>query len=273
MTAHKPTLVPASLQRVRCFMNARGRMNVKPWTSAAETLDAFHDMLVAGRRDDGFWKGMETLLETLSADMKKRLTARGEIIDNEVLDTTRHHALLEEIRSCLDGRGGERGRFRRLASALSIPAMGLLFILGGAATTGCYDSSDLVGDGETDGDVAHEADAAQDPDIDPDPDPDPDPDLEPECVPGDRTLEEMIVECVEDEAQLTYYLECIDALNESWRIGLRDLFACKDCYEVHHYLYDCLWRACDDPAAAGEFDLEEFLDNCMMPVYLGVRFE
>ena len=265
MKKTKPNMIPASLQRVRCFMNARGRMNAKPWMGAEATLDAFHDMLASNQRDDGFWKGMESLLETLTGDMKERLAARqGEIIDNEVLDTTRHHALLEEIRSSLDGRGAENGRFRRLASALSIPAMGLLFILGSAATTGCYDSSNLVGDGETDADVTHEADAAPDPMVDPD--------AEPECVPGDRTLEEMIVECVEDDTQRDYYLECMDALHASWRSGLADLFACEDCWEVRHYLNDCLWRACDDPAAAGEFDLEEFLDNCMMPVYLGVRF-
>ena len=271
MNNNKPAMIPASLQRVRCFMSARGRLNVKPWMSAEETLDALHDMLAANQRDDGFWKGMETLLDTLTADMKKRLAARGEIIGNEVLDKARHHALLEEIRSSLDGRGAGTGRFRRLASALSIPAMGLVFILGSAATTGCYDSSNLTGDTETEADVMPEADAAGDPLIDPDPDPDPDP--EPECVPGDRTLEEMIMECVEDESQREYYLECIDALKESWRSGLRDLFACEDCYEVRHYLYDCLWRACDDPANAGEFDLEEFLDNCMMPMYLGVRLE
>ena len=266
MTAHKPNLIPASLQRVRCFMNARGRMKVKPWSSAEETLDALHDMLVSNQREDTFWKGMESLLETLTNDMKKRLSARkGKIIDNEVLDTSRHRALLEEIRSSLDGRGGKQGRFKRLASALSMPAMGLLFILGGAVTAGCDYSSSLQGDDDADVDVMHEADSAGDSSADP---------LnEPECVPGDQTLEQMIGACLTDGPETVEFIECIDQMHASWRDGLEELFACEDCTQVRDWLYRCLEWRCSTPESQGEFDLDDFLSNCSVYVYLAVRFD
>ena len=266
MSTHNPNLIPASLQRVRCFMNTQGRMKVKPWSSAEETLDALHDMLVSNQRNDTFWKSMETLLETLTDDMKKRLSARrGEIIDNEVLDATRHHALLEEIRSSLGRRGGEQGRFRRLASALSMPAMGLLFILGGAVTAGCDYSSSLHGDDDADVDVMHEADSAGDTESDPVD--------EPECVPGDQTLEQMIGACLTDGPATADFIECIDLMHESWRVGLEELFACEDCTQVRDWLYRCLEWRCSNPESQGEFDLDDFLSNCAVYVYLGVRFE
>ena len=287
MSRNRPNMIPASLQRVRCFMNARGKMNVKPWAGVSETLDAFHDLLVTSRRDDNFWQALESLIETMSADMKKRLAdRRGEIIDNEILDPSTHHDLLAEIRSSLGGRRAGQGRFRRLAKALSVPAMGLLFILGGVATAGCEQSTSLHGDSGTE-DAAPDTsdDSATDPEVDPGsdhpdipppdilPDPGIDPSTDTTCEPGSETLEQMIEACIPDEGSREYYMECIDALHESWRSGLEELFACSDCYEIRDYLDLCLGWRCGSPEGQGEFDLQDFLDNCSVLLYLGVRFE
>ncbi|MFH1434931.1 MAG: hypothetical protein ABIJ56_04350 [Pseudomonadota bacterium] len=279
MSRNKPNLIPASLQRVRCFMSGRAGLNVKPWAGAHETLDAFHDLLVTKRRDEDFWKALESLLGTLSADMKERLAdKRGEIIDNEVLDSSTHHELLAEIRSSLGGGRAGRGRFRRLAQALSVPAMGLLFILGGVATVGCDQSTSLHGDGSTE-DAAPDtsddsaADPAVDPAIDPAEDPAVDTSEEEPCESVAETLDEMITTCIEYEDEAAHYKECIDELHESWRTGLEELFKCEDCYDIQGYLRDCLGWRCGDPGNQGEFDLDDFLNNCAVMMYLGVRFE
>lgn len=267
MSRNRPDLVPASLQRVRCFLNTKGRMKVRPWADTAETLDAFHDALISHRDDEAFWEGLGSLLERLASDMSLRL--RTAPVDNEVLDPAAHQALLAEIRSALDGREKGRGGFRRLASALSVPAVGLLAILGGVATVGCGSTSSLEGDADAGEDVAVEA---ADPDADPIPEPIPDATCEHEGM----TLEQILAECVDSETARTHYLECIDGLHSSWRTGLRDLFECEDCWEILSQL-DCLAYGmvdyCSDPDAAGTYDLDTLLDNCSVLLYLGVRFE
>lgn len=287
MENNGPRFVPASIQRVRCFMNNRGGLRVKPWATAGETLEAFHDMLVLQKQDEAFWKDLEALLAQMSQDVKRRIAAGGgSVIGNEVLDTARHQSLLTEIRRKLDGRRKSRGRFRALASALSAPAMGVLFILGAAVTAGCYSSSELRGDGWEDAaDVAHDhdgdADAAPDPSgdgtaetmdgrVDPVVDPVPD---EVACEHEGETIQEIIAECVTDDTSRAYYRQCVNALNESWKVGLKELFNCEPCNEIYQQLSDCLSWRCSDPASQGEFDAEEFLDNCSVVFYLGVRFE
>ena len=52
----------------------------------------------------------------------------------------RYAALLHEIRAALACQTAEPATFRRLAAALSAPALGLLLFLGGAASVGCGDS-------------------------------------------------------------------------------------------------------------------------------------
>ena len=270
MSRNRPDLVPASMQRVRCFLNTKGRMQVKPWAGHEETLDAFHDALVSHRDDEKFWEGLGSLLETLAADMSQRL--KGDVVDNEVLDPATHQALLVEIRSALAGQEKGRGSFRRLASALSMPACGLLAILGGVATVGCGSTATIEGDADASTDVAVER-------SDPDADPAVDPVLEPEpdaCEHEGMTLEQILEECVDNETARTHYIECIDGLHASWRSGLRDLFECEDCWEVLSQL-DCLTYGivdyCSDPDAAGEYDLDTLLDNCSVLLYLGVRFD
>lgn len=290
MGRDRPIFVSASLQRVRCWLGNQGGMKVKPWAGVEETLDAFHDVLITQRRDEPFWQGLESLLGTLTADTNRRIEARrGEVIDNEVLDPERRRELLGEIRRMLDGRREGKGRFRALASSLSAPAVGLLCMLGSAAAAGCYSATDLQGDGGEARDAAAEQDdgrdAAPDPAADapdaprpdypvpPDVRPEPAPDPAPECDPADATLEEILAECVEDEAMRAYYLECIDAMHASWREGLTRLFACEDCWEVRDQLMNCLEWRCSTAEEQGEFDLESFLDNCAVLIYLGVRFE
>jgi hypothetical protein len=270
MSRNRPDLVPASLQRVRCFLNTKGRMKVKPWAGSEETLDAFHDAMVSHRDDEAFWDGLRSLLENLTSDMSKRLS--GGAPDNEVLDPGTHQSLLDEIRSALGGREKGRGGFRRLASALSVPAVGLLAILGGVATVGCSSTQDIEGETDASGDVAVET---SDPDADPavDPIPEPVPDA---CEHEGMSLEQILAECVDDETARARYLECIDGLHASWYSGLRDLFECEDCWEVLSQL-DCLTHGmydyCSDPEAAGEYDLDTLLDNCGVLLYVGVRFD
>jgi len=268
MSRNRPDLVPASLQRVRCFLGTSGRMKVKPWAGHEETLDAFHDALVSHREDERFWHDLGSLLETLATDMSRRL--RGDVVDNEVLDPATHQALLVEIRSALDGRERGRGGFRGLASALSVPAVGLLALLGGVATVGCGSSSALEGDAIADVTVER-SDPDADPAVDPITEPVPD-----GCEHEGMTLEQILTECVENETARTHYLECIDGLHASWHSGLRDLFECEDCWEVLSQL-DCLAYGmtdyCSDPDAAGTYDLDTLLDNCAVLLYLGVRFD
>jgi hypothetical protein len=65
------------------------------------------------------------------------LSTPGTLVDNELLDSGRYAALLDEIRATLACQTAEPATFRRLAAALSAPALGLLLFLGGAASVGC----------------------------------------------------------------------------------------------------------------------------------------
>lgn len=277
----RPNLIPAPLLRVRCFINTNGRFKVKPWATAEETLDALHDSMLLQQQNDTFWTGLEDLLEKLSCDMKRRMASRGAAVDNEVLDPERHHALLSEIREALQEKGRGRGSFRRLASALSAPACGLLLALGGLVTLGCGSTEDIRGGADTSADVAPDtaADTLDTVDPDPDPDPDADPDIavDPGCEHAGYTLEQLVEECVDNESDRAQIMDCIDDLNDSWRNGLREYFECLPCPTVHNDLLHCLlWGypdVCSDPAAAGEFDLDDFLDHCAVLLYVGVRFD
>jgi len=281
--------IPASLIRVRCFMNTTGRLKVKPWASAEETLDAFHDMLQRQRDNDAFWKDLEGLLASLTRDIKKRLS--GNVPDNELLDATRHGALLSEIRSALAASKGQPTGFRRLASALSAPAVAMLLLLGGTTTVGCDNTARLQGT----------ADATSDPTPEPDTDPvsDPPPDYcaevladitvndapcdvemeGEECLHACKSFEEIVVECVPEDSTSLHggdarckYIDCIQTMHESWRTGLTELFACWDCRTIEHKLSCDLDSFCRYPDDS-EFDLETFLDACHCCIYVGVRFE
>jgi hypothetical protein len=138
-------ILPSAIQRIRSFLVEICGMKVKPWASTEETLAALHTTLVARHKCQFFWTSLCGLLETLARDLVARQAALpGSLVDNELLDSERYATLLDEIRAALAVQAAEPATFRRLASALSTPALGLLLLLGGAATVGC-DSSALHG--------------------------------------------------------------------------------------------------------------------------------
>jgi hypothetical protein len=134
-------IIPSAIQRIRSFLIEMCGMKVKPWATTEETLAALHATLVARHACDIFWTSLRGLLETLARDLKTRQAATpGTLVDNELLDSGRYAALLDEIRAALACQTAEPATFRRLAAALSAPALGLLLFLGGAASVGCGDS-------------------------------------------------------------------------------------------------------------------------------------
>jgi len=131
-------IIASAIQRIRSFLIEMCGMKVKPWATAEETLAALHTTLVARHGCSIFWASLRGLLETLARDLKARETASpGALVDNELLDSERYATLLDEIRAVLACQSAEPATFRRLASALSAPALGLLLFLGGAASVGC----------------------------------------------------------------------------------------------------------------------------------------
>ena len=289
MTEPRVQLIPASLVRVRCFMNVTGRLRVKPWATAEETLDAFHDMLRRQRGNDAFWKELETLLASLTHDIRRRMSTDAP--DNELLDPARHAELLSEIRAALPGTTSGPSGFRRLASALSAPAVAMLLLLGGTTTVGCGSDSSLTG----------RTDATTEPRPDPVAEPAEDPAVDHcdeiladvsasdaacdavedgvECLHACKSFEEIVMECVTDEHSYPSgeearcrYIDCIRTMHESWRTGLEELFACWDCWTIEHKL-SCDLDAFCRHSPDSEFDLEAFLDACHCCIYLGVRIE
>jgi hypothetical protein len=131
-------IIPSAIQRIRSFLIEMCGMKVKPWATAEETLAALHATLVARHGCSIFWASLRGLLETLARDLKAREAASpGALVDNELLDSERYATLLDEIRAVLASQSAGPASFRRLASALSAPALGLLLFLGGAASVGC----------------------------------------------------------------------------------------------------------------------------------------
>jgi hypothetical protein len=295
-----PKLIPASLLRVRRFLNAEGAMKVKPWATVEETLDAFHDSLAANCHNDTFWNGLESLLAILSADIKQRTTTRpDELIDNELLVRERQQQLLHEIRRALANQKRGRGGFRGLISTLSPPAMGLLVMLGGVASQGCYSAETTRDDRDAAQSPVGDSGAAdafwgdtgtgtagtqakdnsilpQDSSVDA-------VTIKPEtgagapdaCIRKDVTIVELINNCISDKNERTQVLACIDALDASWRTGIEELFQCQDCDTISNKLFNFMYGCdyCADPRDAGDFDRNAFFDNCLMTLYLGVRFE
>ena len=131
-------MIPSAIQRIRSFLIEMCGMKVKPWATTEETLAALHTTLVARHRCDIFWTSLRALLEALARDLKTRQEALpGTLVDNELLDSERYGTLLDEIRAALALQTAGPASFRRLASALSVPALGLLLLLGGVASVGC----------------------------------------------------------------------------------------------------------------------------------------
>ena len=287
MTGQGMRLVPATLQRLRCFLNTEAGMRPRPWASPETLLDEFHDALRSHRRDDRFWSALEELLVALTDDMARRAADGSSRFQPHALDPTHRAAVLAEIRQALESRRRGQGRFRRLARRLSGPAVANLLLLGGVSTLGCYGShgeeaeadasAETPADARPDG--APDEASAEDARDDAAPEADAEAEAEAACDAAGRTLETILDECGASPELRTAALSCVAALHDSWRAGLTDLLACASCGDVDFRIGTCLLDAgcanatCGDPADAGTFDVDAFLSNCCILLYLGVRFE
>jgi hypothetical protein len=243
-------IVPSSIQRIRSFLVEMCGMKVKPWAGAEETLAALHTTLVARQGCDIFWTSLRVLLETLARDLKARQDAvPGALVDNEVLDGERYARLIDEIRAALarQVKDAPASTFRRLASALSAPALGLLLFLGGAATIGCtgeplgssLQKHDAAATGLPDAGSAQpetKADSSlyiQLPDTGPAPDTIP-PRYAANTGPdgGTVTIQDIMDSCNIPAQQQGMVLACLALMDSSWSAGMPSALAGKDCMVV-----------------------------------------
>jgi hypothetical protein len=297
-------IIPSSIQRVRSFLVEMYGMKVKPWANTEETLAALHAMLVARQHCDRFWASLQELLGRLAADLKKReAAAPGTLLDNEVLDSQRYQALLQEIRACLAQQSSEStGSFRRLASGLSAPALGLLLLLGGAATVGC-DNAALKGATKTQDAAAQAADAKgappetktdapvfvlpDVPPIDKPPiktpvAPDVAPPWDAVTVGADGamvTIQDIMSSCNVGDRDESTVLRCLSFLRASWTTGLAQELAGQSCAAVTSRLapfedWNCEMSGCEPPQGRVDPDFTAGDVPYCRPVilYLGVRF-
>jgi hypothetical protein len=251
-------MIPSSIQRIRAFLIEMCGMKVKPWASTEETLAALATTLLAKQGCDIFWTSLRVLLKALARDLKARQVASpGTLLDNEVLDGERYAALLDEIRAALARQIGAKsdGAFRGLASALSASALGLLLLLGGAATVGCADSpmhqSTKVPDAATPDAVTTDLTAPLAPDAKSPPRdgmvyitfPDAFPDVPPDTQPppnaptggpdgGLVTIEDIMVSCNLPSYVQAGVLACLARLRESWSTGMAQDLAGVNCAAV-----------------------------------------
>ncbi len=325
MKQQAPILIPSSIQRVRCFMNADGRFKVKPWAGVEETLDVFSALLTHQSNDDAFWDKLHVLVDEIAKDLRARLAARGTAVENEVLDSEHYVDLLHEIRRAASHTDTGKGAFNACLKKLSGPAVSLMFLLGSVVTIGCTESTDATPDGgdhspgitstdstsgaDSNSDSLHDTDIDSDTDTESDVDTDTGSDVDTGTESdvdtgtesdvdtgtesdidtmsdsgtntgtddGFQTLEEIVREVITDESTQEEIMVCIDGLHESWHDGLQTLFQQESDSEIQSQL-DCLLNGyridmCNDPKAAGEYDVEMLLNNCAVLLYLGVRFE
>lgn len=291
-------IVPSSIQRVRSFLVEMYGMKVKPWANTEETLAALHTMLVARQHCDRFWASLQGLLERLAADLKKRQAAPPDtLVDNEVLDSRRYAALLDEIRACLAQQTGasKTGSFRGLAGGLSASALGLLLLLGGAATVGC-DHAALSSAPKTPDAAVRSTDASDaQPSIKTDlpvitlpPTPDAPPTTSARtdvARPRDVlavgqdgamvTIQDIMDSCNIAEGAQVEIRRCLSFLRASWTDGLAQELAGQDCGTVGSRLYDfeCWLEACQPPRGGSAEFVEGVAPYCPPGiVYFGVRF-
>jgi hypothetical protein len=297
-------ILPSSIQRIRSFLLELCGMKVKPWASTEETLAALYTTLVARHTCGMFWTSLHSLLETLARDLKARQNAApGALVDNEVLDGEHYATLLDEIRASLARQGKEAplSSFRNLASALSFPALGLLLLLGGAASVGC-DHQPMQGSSARP-DAAQAPDAAGTPDVAMTPDaaaldlPDakkpadamptitlPDiavrPDLNsPQDV--DRggtdgaitTLQAIMDACNIPSQQQGAVLGCLAQLRSSWTSGMAAVLGAENCQAVASDVQCFAFSTyCYYSPPTYDFDPATTRICAPMPVYIGVRF-
>jgi hypothetical protein len=298
-------IIPSAIQRIRSFLIEMCGMKVKPWATTEETLAALHATLVARHACDIFWTSLRGLLETLAGDLKTRQAATpGTLVDNELLDSGRYAALLHEIRAALACQTAEPATFRRLAAALSAPALGLLLFLGGAASVGCGDSGLRAqaqdaspADASTvtslpDAPITPKVPDAAKPEANPDlpyiklPDGPPAPDAAAatDAVAASRsdgaavTIQDIMDSCnIPDQTQQGI-LVCLAQMGDSWAGFLAEGFAGDDCSFVESQL-SCLIRS---TLCGGMYEISPSSGTSLDPntpwvckpiiIYAGVRF-
>jgi hypothetical protein len=303
MTTTSTNLVPTSIQRVRAFLNDVCGMKVRPWASVEETLHALHGVLVARRDCTIFWKSLRVLLEQLARDLRSREDATpGEIIDNEVLNTERYAALLDEIQAAVVQAPSTKGSFAKLASALSLPAVALLLLLGGVATVGCGSQTSLSVSRRdaaqdilvpTDASTANPEDASvvSLPKSDvggstsnddspvftfpPRPDAAVIADTAPRLCDGACSIEDIMAACGMAPGSRQSVSACIERLRTSWREGLTSGIAARSCDDIGTILSYCLPNYCQ-PGNVSTSDFDPNILGCQMPpvypIYIGIRF-
>jgi hypothetical protein len=289
-------IVPASLLRVRSFLGRRGGLKIRPWLGVAEALDEFSRALCRSEADESFWSELAELLGALTADLKERLLAEGKVVDNELLDPGEQGLLLAEIRRALAATGSQPGGYRDLLARLPGAASGLLIIMGTVAALGCGGSVDATPgsitdaaadhvqssptDAGTDADAQITIDAAHDAPADSAPPVDSPSPFDAACNTTGADLVALLVACpvITSGYDTQGVTNCVQALNDSWRTGLTELFACNSCDTIRQRIAGpnggCFNRFCSDGATAGStFDLAILAQDWMCPVYVGVRVD
>ncbi len=291
MADNSSILIPSSIQRVKCFMNKEGRFKVKPWAGTDEILDSFFALLSNRANDDAFWKNLQMLLKDITKDVKYRLSLKDRAIDNEVLNSDRYDVLLDEIRAAVSGATIKKGAFKTCIGKLSLQSSSLLFLMGGVAALGCSDKnpSDTTGtevsydtetaiDTGTDTSINTDVTIETDSDTSSDTEANTDTQSDTEDTSQYRTLEEIVTEVISDEPYRAQVLSCIEGLNDSWHDGLEELFQNEEDAVIKNRIDRCLMvnyliDFCNDPESAGEYNVDALLNNCVVPIYIGVRFE
>jgi hypothetical protein len=279
-------IVPSSIQRIRSFLVEMCGMKVKPWASSEETLGALHATLVARGGCDIFWTSLRGLLETLAHDLKARQEAApGLLVDNEVLDGERYAALIDEIRAVLvqQAAAAPISTFRQLAKTLSAPALGLLLLLGGAASIGCGheamhgpsqardaatlpDTSDVRPDARPDSSVYIRLDTR--------PTTDTNPPRDAATVGPDGatvTIQDIMDSCGLSSEEQGRVLACLSQMRSSWSTGMASVLAGQDCVHVVSDL-SCFGSMTCTMAAGTEFDPASTRICQPVMIYYGVRF-
>jgi hypothetical protein len=307
-TSRPSPWVPASLLRIRCFLNARG-MKVRPWLGPREVLAAFHDALKSQERDDAFWTDLGGLLVNLGRDMQVRAEAQGWAAAQELFGAQCYEELLSQIRGALKEQPASGSGLPGFARVLPGRAAALLLMLGAAVSVGCggetgegpsseqatggADSAASGGatlggtagsGGTSSGTVSTGtgglmtlrpigtggvAGGAADPAA------------TPTC---NGELAEVIGECDNlTESDKSTLLSCACLLNDAWETGLAALFDTADCNQVIRDYFSCCHGAgardgdvdtlCNkDPhGLPAEFDPELLADSSCCLLYLGVR--
>ncbi|HEY5955855.1 MAG TPA: hypothetical protein VIV60_04850 [Polyangiaceae bacterium] len=272
-----PKWVPASLVRVRCFLNRRG-MKVKPWLGPEAVLDAFYAALRLQTHNDDFWTELEQLLADLASDMNERIQSRGWVIENELLDSRSHAELLAQIRQALGIEASACAGLHPLATAIPRRAGALLLMLAAAIVVGCGGEVDApTGHGASGGGAGIGAAAStsggassvgasggttaqsiaqgsggfptltlaasggttsQSTGVCPSPDASSRIDPAAFAACNPKLVAALIPYAIEGNLY-NQLLECACLLNEAWQTGLGDLFAGKDCNEIISYFGDC----------------------------------